>query len=193
MKNVISFINLTQFFFFQLSCLCAFFINVKYKVQIKTQKFIFIKKNFFLYLYAFRRFYMCLHFETSVQISSKNLDEPIFFIFKKSEVKNMNNKFITNKEIANIVLAYMNENGLSNNKMVEKMNTAMELDGLKPNAFNKDSFGKFVLGQKSPNLEQLQALALVMGCTVGSLIDAKPDEDELRRVINQAIHILKSV
>lgn len=105
----------------------------------------------------------------------------------------MNNKFITNKEIANIVLAYMNENGLSNNKMVEKMNTAMELDGLKPNAFNKDSFGKFVLGQKSPNLEQLQALALVMGCTVGSLIDAKPDEDELRRVINQAIHILKSV
>lgn len=105
----------------------------------------------------------------------------------------MKDRFLSSKEIADIVLAYMNENELSNTRMVKKMNTAMELDGLKPNAFNKDSFGKFVLGEKSPNLEQLQALALVMGCTVGSLIDAKPDEDELRRGINQAIHILKSV
>lgn len=116
-----------------------------------------------------------------------------FLSSKKVEVKNMNNKFITNKEIANIVLAYMNENGLSNNKMVQKMNIAMELNGLEPNVFNKDNFGKFILGEKSPNLRQLQALALVMNCTVGSLIDTKPDEDELRRVINQAAQILKSV
>lgn len=116
-----------------------------------------------------------------------------FLSSKKVEVKNMNNKFITNKEIANIVLAYMNENGLSNIKMVEKMNIAMELNGLEPKVFNKDNFGQFILGEKTPNLKQLQALALVMGCTVGSLIDTKPDEDELRRVINQAVHILKSV
>lgn len=105
----------------------------------------------------------------------------------------MKDRFLSSKEIADIVWGYMTKNNLSNNKMVEKMNIAMELNGLEPNVFNKDNFGKFILGEKSPNLRQLQALALVMGCTVGSLIDAKPDEDELRRGINQAIHILKSV
>ena len=105
----------------------------------------------------------------------------------------MHKRFLSNKEIADIVWEYMGKNNLSNTKMVKKMNTVMELNGLKPEAFNKDNFGKFILGEKSPNLEQLQALSLVMGCTVGSLIDVKPDEDELRRVINQATRILKSV
>ena len=105
----------------------------------------------------------------------------------------MEKRFLSNKEIADIVWTYMEKYGLSNNKMVQKMNTAMELNGLKSNVFNKDNFGQFILGEKSPNLEQLQALSLVMGCTVGSLIDTKPDEDKLRRAINQATHILKSV
>lgn len=105
----------------------------------------------------------------------------------------MKDRFLSSKEIADIVWEYMKKYGLSNTKMVEKMNIAMELNGLKSNVFNKDNFGKFILGEKEPNLGQLQALALVMGCTVGSLIDAKPDEDELRRVINQATRILKSV
>lgn len=103
----------------------------------------------------------------------------------------MKDRFLSSKEIADIVLAYMNENGLSNNKMVQKMNTAMELNGLKSNVFNKDNFGKFILGEKSPNLEQLQALSLVMGCTVGSLIDAKPNEDKLRGAIKQVIRFLQ--
>ena len=103
----------------------------------------------------------------------------------------MKDRFLSSKEIADIVWEYMKKNNLSNAKMVKKMNTAMELNGLEPNIFNKDNFGKFLLGEKSPNLGQLEALSLVMNCTVGSLIDAKPDENKLRWAINQVIRILQ--
>ena len=103
----------------------------------------------------------------------------------------MKDRFLSSKEIADIVWGYMTKNNLSNNKMVEKMNIAMELNGLEPKVFNKDNFGQFILGEKTPNLKQLQALALVMGCTVGSLIDNKPDEDKLRGAIKQVIRILQ--